>query len=58
MLCPDPDCTAIHLISYDGDHEVITVTPIKVESLPAVIKVMQDHLYAVAAMQDKEGTDE
>jgi hypothetical protein len=52
-LCNKPGCTALHIISLDENGEPILNTGIKVESLPAVIKMMQDHLYAIAAMKEK-----
>jgi hypothetical protein len=52
-LCSDPKCTAIHIISFDKNSEIILNTAIKEDHLPVVIKMMQDHLYALAVMKDK-----
>ena len=49
--CPDPRCTALHLISCDDCGQPLVMTAISIEAMNEVIEVMRDHLYAVAALK-------
>lgn len=51
--CPNPNCTALYLESLGRGDRVLCLTEIPLEAMPKLIEIMQDHMYAVKAMEDE-----
>jgi len=52
MVCDNPLCTAVHMISCDEQDKAILNTALSASSLPQVIEWLQNHLYKLAVLKD------